>query len=157
GDPNIYQTIQQEQTDQGVTVVVTKVYADEGRTVIAYDTYAVNHDQSRQFTPNYDDIQGSAPEKQEPVGVIFGDALTGGVTHFYKVIPAFEVPAQTHTLTITWDIQQMIVVQPGTEARLPALSGHWHFSFTVPFHHENNRQLPDPIHGQCFTCEAKHV
>lgn len=151
GNPNLYQTVQQRQTDQGVTVVVTKVYADEGRTVIAYDTYVANHDQNRQFFPDHYDVQGSAPQKQEPLNGVFGDGLKQGVTHFYMVLPAFQVPAGQNTVTITWDIGRMIVSQPGKNVNEPELEGHWHFSFTVPFHHTNNRQLPDPIHGELIS------
>ncbi|HET8840067.1 MAG TPA: HEAT repeat domain-containing protein [Ktedonobacteraceae bacterium] len=148
GNPNLYQTVQQQQTSQGVTVVVTKVYADEGRTIIAYDTYEANHDQRRQFFPDHYDVQGSAPQKSEPLTGTYGDPLQEGVTHFYMILPAFQVPAGVNTLTITWDIQGMIVNQPGVGSAIPELSGHWHFSFAVPFHHENAHQLPDPIHGQ---------
>lgn len=147
GNPDLYQTVQQQQTNHGVTVVVTKVYADEGRTVIAYDTFASNHAQDRQFFPDDYDLRGSAPAKKEaPLQGTYGDPLQDGVTHFYMVVPAFLVPAHVNTVTITWDIGRMLVSQPG-KGTLPAVTGHWHFAFTVPFHHENNRNLPDPIHG----------
>jgi hypothetical protein len=148
GNPDLYQTVQQLQTDKGVTVVVTKVYADEGRTVIAYDTFAANHTQNQQFIIDDYTVRGSEPAKNEgPLQGTYGDATQDGVTHFYMVEPAFLVPANVNTVTITLDIGQMIVNQPG-KGKLPGIIGHWHFSFTVPFHHEDNQNLPDPMHGE---------
>lgn len=149
GDYNLYQNIQQQQTDQGVTVVVTRAYADEGRTVIAYDTFAANHDQSRQFFPDHYVLQGSVPARHNSLDETFGDSMQQGVTHFYMVLPAFQVPANMNSIMVTWDIGRMLVSQPG-KGSVPTLSGHWHFSFTVPFHHTNNQQLPDPRPGQIF-------
>ncbi len=152
GNPDLYQTVQQQQTDHGVTIVVTKVYVDEGRTVIAYDTYAANHAQDRKFFPDHTDLRGSVPAKSEgPLQATFGDPLRDGVTHSYMVIPAFLVPANVNTVTITWDIGRMLVSQPGQEKQPPAISGHWHFSFTVPFHHTDNPNIPDPIHGEMIS------
>ena len=151
GNPDLYQTVQQQQTDHGVTVVVTKVYADDGRTVIAYDTFAANHAQNQQFIIDDYSVQGSAPAKQEgPLQVTYGDALQDGVSHFYMVDPAFLVPANVNTVTITLDIGRVLVNQPGqaNQGKIPDIRGHWHFSFTVPFHHENNHNLPDPIRGE---------
>lgn len=148
GNPELYQTVQQQQTDHGVTVVITKVYADEGRTVIAYDTYAANHAQNEQFFIDDYNVQGSAPTKQEgPTQATYGDALQDGVTHFYMVAPAFVVPTNVNSVTITLDIGLILVNQPG-KGSLPSITGHWHFSFTVPFHHEDNHNLPNPIHGE---------
>jgi HEAT repeats/PBS lyase HEAT-like repeat len=150
GNPDLYQTVQQQQTDHGVTVVVTKVYADEGRTVIAYDTYAANHAQDQQFFIDDYTVTGSAPAKNEgPLQATYGDALQDGVSHFYMVVPAFLVPANVNTVTITLDIGRMLVNQSG-KGKLPDVPGHWHLSFTVPFHHENNHNLPDPIHGEAI-------
>jgi hypothetical protein len=134
-----------------VTVVVTKVYADEGRTVIAYDTFAANHVQNEQFNINDFTMQGSAPAKKEgPLQATYGDPLQDGVTHFYMVAPAFLVPANVNTVTITLDIGQMIVNQPG-KGQSSTIIGHWHLTFTVPFHHEDNQNLPDPIHGEMIS------
>ena len=131
-----------------MTVVVTKVYADEGRTVIAYDTYAANHAQNQQFFIDDYTVTGSAPAKNEgPLQATYGDAMQDGVTHFYMVVPAFLVPANVNTVAITLDIGRMLVNQPG-KGKLPDVPGHWHFSFTVPLHHQDNQHLPDPIHGE---------
>lgn len=147
GNPDLYQTVQQQQTDHGVTVVVTKVYVDEGRTVIAYDTYAANHAQNQQFIIDDYNVTGSAPAKNEgPLQGTYGDAPQDGVSHFYMVIPAFLIPANVNTVTITLDIGRILVNQPGN-GKIPDITGHWHFSFTVPFHHQDDQNLPDPIHA----------
>jgi len=62
------------------------------------------------------------------------------------VEPHFLVPANVETLTLTLNIGEMIVTQAG-KSESTTITGPWHFSFTVPFHHENNTHLPDPIHG----------
>src|SRR5258708_1136643 len=147
GNPDQYQTVNQIQTSVGITIKVTKIYADEGRTIIAYDIYSATNNQSKQFYPTDYDLTSPTPQKLEALSATECDAPQAGIVHCYMLVPPFQLPVGEHTIHITWDIKQVIVVQPGEKVQPPPLSGHWHFEFMVPFHHLNNQQLPDPIHG----------
>lgn len=143
GNPDLYQAIYQSQSQHGITITVTRVYSDEGRTVIAYDIKTTTAEQ-RAFTGSYA-LRGSVAQRQEVLHTTQCDASTNGLQHCYMIEPAFLVPESVNQLTLTWDINTIIVT--GGAKTSPQIAGHWHFSFTVPFHHTNNRELPDPIHG----------
>jgi hypothetical protein len=146
GSPDLYSAVSQQQTHLGVTIRVTRVYADQGRTIIAYDTFS--HDKSKQYFADAIQLIGSAPQRPEAMGLTFGDAPVDGVTHFYIVEAPFVVPANVATLVLTLDIGSVIVTTPGQSTQGSSLlAGPWHFSFTVPFHHVNNSQIPSPIQG----------
>ncbi len=148
GNPDLYATVNQQQTFNGVTIRITRAYADEGRTVIAYDISANDH--SKQYYPNNYDLTGSFPQKESPLSGTEGDPGHDHVVHYYMVVAPFLVPAGTNTLTLDWTIPELLVVQPGVGKQPGPLAGQWHFSFTIPFHHENNHQLPDPIDGHQY-------
>lgn len=145
GDPNLYTTIDQQQTHNGVTIRITEVYADEGRTVIAYDVFS--DDATKDYFANKFATTGDAPQKQEVLSGTYGDGSPGGLAHFYSVQPAFLVEKDKKTLTLTLDIGEVLVIDHA-QRKDGALAGPWHFVFTVPFHHTNNRELPDPLHGE---------
>lgn len=138
GNPNLYTEVNQQQTHQGVTIEITKVYADKGRTIIAYNTFS--SDSSKQYVPDDMDITGSAPQKQATIEATYGEK---GI-HYYMVQPPFLVGANVNTLTITFNIGYVLVVPPVHDTT-PTLTGPWHFVFTVPFHHVNNTQISDPL------------
>lgn len=140
GSPDLYQTINQQQTDKGVTIKVTRVYADEGRTVIAYDISAPGT--SKDYLAGAFDLTSPTPQKEEAMSATECDAPEHGITHCYMLQPAFLVPAGVNTLSLTWEVTQ--VIERGSSG---TIAGVWHFSFTVPFHHENRHDLPNPIHG----------
>ncbi|WP_040448450.1 DUF4179 domain-containing protein [Ktedonobacter racemifer] len=142
GDVHLYESIGQTQSDQGVTITVTKVYADQGRTVIAYDIASAQA--NRSFLLGSYDVKSPTAQKQEVLTATHCDAPQNGVAHCYMLQPAFLVPAGATTLALTLDVHQLVE----TGKANTALAGHWHFSFTVPFHHENRRDIPDPIHGE---------
>lgn len=147
GNPNLYATINQRQVHHGVTIEITKVYADEGRTIIAYDTFS--NDSAKRYIPNNFDLVGSAPQKQETLSGTYGE---GGTDFFYMVQPPFLVPANVHTLTLTLNIGNVLVTQSGKGATPSSpIMGPWHFVFTVPFHHENNTHIVAPSDGDVFT------
>lgn len=141
GDQSVYQPLSQTATDHGITIQLTQAYADEGRTVLVYTIRPLG------FT-NQTNLSSTTPQKQEALSYTSCDVQDGSY-HCYWVQPSFLVPTGTHTLTLTWDIGQVIPqasVSPSV-SRLASIKGDWHFVFTIPFHHEWNSNLPDPIHS----------
>ncbi len=141
GSPNLYTTINQQQTYQGVTIEITQVYADEGRTIVAYRAFSGNS--TKQYYLNNFNLTGSAQQKQETLLATYGN--TG--SHFYYLVQSpFLVPANVQKLTLTLTIGHLIVVTTG-QGSSPLVTGSWHFTFTVPFHHANNSDIRAPIPG----------
>lgn len=147
GNPDLYQSIDQSRSDHGVTITVTKAYADEGRTIIVYEIAA--KDTTKQYYPDAYNLNGSTPQKQEPVQATECNGWKQGIDYCYMILPAFEVSKDVNRLTLTWDVPKLLVVQPGVN-KIPTIKGSWHFTFTVPFHHVNNQQIPNPIHGGMY-------
>lgn len=144
GNADLYQSIGQQQSSQGVTITVTKVYADEGRTIIAFDMSSANA--NKNYLIGTYNLSSSIPQKQDVLSATQCDAPQSGVSHCYMVQSAFLVPANATTLPLTLDVQQLVQSGNGNGV----LSGRWHFSFTVPFHHENRHDIPNPIHGEQY-------
>lgn len=158
GNVQVYQNIEQQQTNQGVTITVRKVYADEGRTIIVYD---ITTDPAVDFIVDNDALTGSAPQKSATLLGISCSAPDQGVKHCYATSPSFLVPPGEQTLQLTWDISHLLVAfrDPHTHTLAGRnlvkgidgdptdlfLVGPWHFSFSVPFHHENRSDVPDPL------------
>lgn len=158
GNVLVYQDIGQQQTNQGVTIMIRKVYADEGRTIIVYD---ITTDPAVDFIIDNDTLTGSAPQKSATLLGTSCSAPDQGVKHCYAISPAFLVPSGEQTLRLTWDIPHLLVNVrdphthvlvgrnlvrglDGVQADL-FLVGNWHFSFSVPFHHESRSDVPDPL------------
>ncbi len=146
-DPALYTVVNQQQTHQGVAIRVTQVYADEGRTIIAYDISS--QDPTKQYMLNNFDLLGSALQKQETLSGIYQDRPEQGVQHLYMVEPPFLIPAKVGKLTLTLNVGEVIVTKMG-ETTNSTISGPWHFVFTVPFHHENNKHIANPLHGDVY-------
>lgn len=140
GSPGLYTPVNQQQTHQGVTVVITSVYADQERTIIAYDTFS--KDSNKQYYLDDFNLTGSAPQKPEITLATYGEQGK----HYYMIQPPFLVPANVNTLKLTLTIGKMLTVTPG-QGQTSTITASWHFVFTVPFHHGNNAQIPLPIHG----------
>ena len=158
GNAQVYQSIEQQQTDQGVTITIRKVYADEGRTIIVYD---ITIDPAVDFIIDNDALTGSAPQKSSTLLGTSCSAPDQGVKHCYAISSAFLVPSGEQTLRLTWDIPHLLVLVRDPHTHVLAgrnlvratdgvqtdlfLVGNWHFSFSVPFHHENRTDVPDPL------------
>jgi hypothetical protein len=165
GNPDLYTTINQQQTHNGLTIKITRVYVDEGRTIIAYDLWSDDQSTQRRYKVTMYDTSGSAPRKAADLYATIGGPGTeemdqNGVWHAYIIDLPFEVPADVNTLTLTVDIKQVIMTEIGPDA--PPLicstteknkcsstpdtimTGLWHFSFSLPFHHEKNTEIPLP-------------
>ena len=63
GSPDLYQTINQHQTSLDVTITVTKAYADEGRTIIAYTLSAPGT--TKHLLVGAFDLTSPTPQKPE--------------------------------------------------------------------------------------------
>jgi len=140
GDPNLYQTLGQQRVSQGITIKVTKAYADEGRTIIAYDISSQNPGQSV-LVMAYD-LTSVTPQNHEILTNIECDAPQSGLSHCYMIQPSFRVPAGINKLDLDWNVTQVMI-----NGKRSFIAGTWHFAFSVPFHHENQQSLPDPIHN----------
>ena len=158
GNAALYQAIEQQQTDQGITIIVRRAYADEGRTVIVYDM-TINP-AVRLFVAG-DTLTASVPQKTSIMQGTSCSAPDNGVKHCYATSPTFLVPRGIQTLRLTWDISRLLVAGSQNQQTLAGFHietvhyesgssdtfvvGHWHFSFSVPFHHENRKDMPDPL------------
>ncbi len=157
GNAALYQTIDQPQTDQGITITVRRVYADEERTIIVYDM-TVNP--AVQLFVTRDTLSGSAPQKISTMQATSCSGTNNDVKHCYAILPAFLVGSGAQTLRLTWDIPRLLVgphdpqalagfhietVHYGSGPGDMFVIGHWRFSFSVPFHHENRKDMPDPL------------
>lgn len=158
GNVQVYQSIGQKQTDQGVTITVNKVYADEGRTLIVYDITA---DPAVDFIIDNDTLTGSAPQKPSTLLGTSCSAPDQGVKHCYATLPAFLVPPGQQAVQLTWHIPHLLVVVRDPQTHVLAnrnlvkavdgaqtdlfLVGNWHFSFGVLFHHETRSDMPNPL------------
>lgn len=143
GKPDLYQAVGQSQTQHGAKITVTRAYADLGRTIVAYDISYTDH--ARELfvgTSNLFSQYAQVP------GALSGTPCSApdsdGVTHCYFTTQAFQVPANVNTLTLTWDVTRLLVVESGVKTQSNAtIDGQWHFVFTVPFHHTSDA-LPGP-------------
>ncbi|GHO82699.1 HEAT repeat domain-containing protein [Dictyobacter formicarum] len=141
GNPDQYTTLNQEKTIDGVTVRLLKVYLDQGRTAIVYDTFSpATKDPFRQdgstLTSAYPQTQGAVTGG----GYVQIDKQDPQLRHIYTVYKAFVVPASVDSLTVTWTVT-MVSGEPklGTGHSLA-----FTFSFSAPFHHVNDPHVTDP-------------
>jgi hypothetical protein len=144
GQKHLYTTVNQSRTAGGLTITVTNVYADEGRTFIAYTI-----DPSAELRQRYDhtivasydlvDQAGHAPQ-----GTTVGCTPLpkgGGLVYCLMDAPSFR--ATGDTLTLTWDIHLAYLLRSGSSQTDTDAAG-WHFTFTVPYLHVNNGRSAFP-------------
>jgi len=103
-----------------------KSLCDQGRTIIAYDTSAATTPKIGSFLLTSTTSRVRPDEEGNAATSNPRRPFTGwcdSLLHDPARVPG---PRHVDTLTITWDIGQMLVSQPGTQNTPPAISGHWH-------------------------------
>jgi HEAT repeat protein len=145
GDPAQYTTIGQEQTVNGVTVRLLKVYLDQGRSIVVYDILSPSADQ--RYVDGGTTLTSAYPHKNPGAlpggGVVKIDQHDARLTHEFTTYHPFATPADISTLAVTWTIE---VAQPNeTLPKTAPQSLSFTFTFTAPFHQVNNQQIGDPI------------
>jgi hypothetical protein len=145
GDPAQYTAIGQEQTVNGVTARLLKVYLDQGRSIVVYDILSPSADQ--RYVDGGTSLTSAYPQKSPGAlpggGVVKIDQNKARLTHEYTVYHPFVTPADVSTLTVTWKIE---VIQPNeTLPKTAPQPLSFTFTFTAPFHQVNNQHIADPI------------
>ncbi|MGZ3601134.1 MAG: HEAT repeat domain-containing protein [Ktedonobacterales bacterium] len=145
GNAAQYTPINQEQTINGVTVRLLKVYLDKGRTVVVYDILSPSAD-PHSFVDGGSTITSTYPQKTGALpggGEVQIDKQDPRLRHLYTVYRPFVVPADVSTLRVTWTLE---VFQPNeTLPKVAPQPLSFTFSFTAPFHQVDNQQIIDPF------------
>ena len=145
GDPAQYTTIGQEQTVNGVTVRLLRVYLDQGRSIVVYDILSPSAD--RRYVDGGTTLTSAYPQKNPGAlpggGVVKIDQHDTRLTHEFTTFHPFATPADVSTLAVTWKIE---VGQPNeTLPKAAPQTLSFTFTFTAPFHQVNNQHIADPI------------
>jgi hypothetical protein len=136
----LYTVINQRQTDQGITFVVDRAYADSGSTSILYYVelspalaargYTGATPMTFDLTDQYGDEGGG--------GTIACHPGAGAVLRTCEIDNApFVVPAGTTRLTMDFDIYRTLLQRGGGHPRTDMVQGMWSFEFTVPYHQKS--------------------
>ncbi|MGZ3667035.1 MAG: DUF4179 domain-containing protein [Ktedonobacterales bacterium] len=145
GNATQYTALNQEQTINGVTVRLLKVYLDKGRTVVVYDILSPSAD-PHSFVDGGSTITSAYPQKTGalPVGgEVQVDKHDPRLRHQFTVYRSFVVPADVSTLRVTWTLE---VFQPNeTLPKVAPQPLSFTFTFTAPFHQVDNQQIIDPF------------
>ena len=137
--PNEYQTIQQKQQSNGVTIMFTEAYADANRINLNFTMQlspTISKEYIGAFPPQTIDLvingQQERLNRQKPLncsGYIPQRSTSCNLT----LVPAHPLAAKN--LDITWNVTQVTLVKLGKLLKNASkLSGHWHFHFTIPVH-----------------------
>ncbi len=145
GDPAQYTTIGQEQTVNGVTVRLLKVYLDRGRSIVVYDILSSSADQ--RYVDGGTTLTSAYPQKNPGAlpggGVVKIDQHDARLTHEFTTYHPFATPTDVSTLAVTWKIE---VIQPNeTLPKTAPQPLSFTFTFSAPFHQVNNQHIADPI------------
>lgn len=134
---HLYTVVNQRQSDQGVTVVVDRAYADSGSTSVLYYIelspalaargYTSASPLTFSLTDQYGDEGGA--------GNIICHPGSGSVLETCEMDSApVAVPAGATQLTFTFTVSRVVLVRGGDHERADTVQGDWAFQFTVPFH-----------------------
>ena len=145
GDPAQYTTIGQEQTVNGVTVRLLRVYLDQGRSIVVYDILSPSADQ--RYVDGGTTLTSAYPQKNPGAlpggGAVKIDQHDARLTHEFTTYHPFAAPADVSTLAMTWKIE---VIQPNeTLPKTAPQPVTFTFTFSAPFHQVNNQHIADPI------------
>jgi len=145
GDPAQYTTIGQEQTVNGVTVRLLKVYLDQGRSIVVYDILSSSTDQ--RYVDGGTTLTSDYPQKNPGAlpggGVVKIDQHDARLTHEFTTYHPFATPTDISTLAVTWKIE---VIQPNeTLPKTAPQPLSFTFTFSAPFHQVNNQHIADPL------------
>jgi Domain of unknown function (DUF4179) len=156
GQQHLYTEINQSQTAGGLTITVTNVYADEGRTLIAYTINPSDDLRSHYngvIVASYDLVDQTGHEPQGAAIQCTELQTDGGPIYCLMDLPSFGDGSGVDQLRLTWDIHTVYLTARGSSQTDSESSG-WHFSFTLPYLHVNNGsgaypQLCASAHNPC--------
>lgn len=137
---HLYTVVNQRQTDQGVTIVVDRAYADSGSTSVLYYIELAPALAARGYTsasPLTFDLTSQYGD-QGGGGNIICHPGSGAVLETCEMDQApFIVPAGVTELTISFAIYRAVLVRGGDHSFQTVLQGNWSFAFTIPFHRQS--------------------
>ena len=139
GDAHLYSTIDQAQTQQGVSVTIDKAYADQGATYIEYHSNGVTsatRDANDFIWASFDVADQLGEEPTGGTTTCLEGPGNGGAQQCLLNMGPFHPATGVSTLAITITIHTMFVQKAGS-AHMLTLYGDWRFLFTLPFHHKN--------------------
>ncbi len=131
-----FTNVGQQRQSHGVTLTVTQVYADLGRTIIAFD---INGPAA--WTQQYSGIAGQSytlsdqnESQSKPASSVICNRLSqsGFPVHCVAIFSPFHPSAGAKTLTITWEVNGLTL--SNSQGQRTPYAGTWRFQFTVPFH-----------------------
>jgi hypothetical protein len=138
GNEHLYADVNRSQSANGITITVSKVYADEGSTLIAYTIRLAPQLSGSHPGPviaSYD-LLDQYGEDAGGGGIICSPVSRDG--RFVECLldtTAYHPPASTSRLDLTWKITKIYVFSNGSPDES---DGDWTISFSVPFHHTSN-------------------
>jgi hypothetical protein len=136
----LYTTIGQQRTAQGVSITVRKAYADAGSSIIAYriqvaPNLAQRYDQvyvtSYVLTDQFGDEPRSANIECDRAP--FLDVGFAGGTDCVADVAPFPVASGTSQLTLSFTVRKVVLMHSGQTAD-DTLTDSWSFTFTIPYH-----------------------
>jgi len=143
-DEQLFTTIGQRQTVDGVTVDIDKAYADLGSTTIIltitapynrggrYSNVIANHITITDDAGNEGLFPGYACESFKHDSLFHHDSVERCLID----TSPFQPPAGTTALTLHVEIGELWLFR-ATDHEREILTGPWRFAFSLPFHHQN--------------------
>jgi hypothetical protein len=145
---NFFQTINQQQTVQGVTMTITSVYADRGATLIAFTTQlspelAAKYDSAYPIGLTVISTSGSyAGLPADGRGMLCDDpARDHGITACYARFGPFHPGTTAQTIDISVVVASMDLHRRAIDA---TIAGPWQFRFMMQFSQQNRHIIDVP-------------
>jgi hypothetical protein len=134
---HLFTVVNQRQSEQGVTIMVNRAYADPGNTYLDY-TIQLSSDLVGRYdhtvVASYDLTDGSADGSEAGAGnTQCGTISDSGQIDCLLDASPFHEGASVTQITITYTITRLYLQHSGN-SDTTELSGHWSFQFTIPFH-----------------------
>jgi hypothetical protein len=136
---HLYQDIGQRQEADGVTITVTRAYADEGRTVIEYTLKLAPHLAQRYNSASLGswlETEGHGLQTTGETGFLSCTGLPagGGPESCVMVHGPYQPGAAIHHLDLTLEVSAVYLInREGTATQ----TGPWRFHFSLPYHRTN--------------------
>jgi hypothetical protein len=138
-DEHLYTTIGQRQVADGITITVTRAYADEGRTEVFY-TVQLSPDLERRYEGAFliqwslTDLQAAEPSGGGGLGTCTGWNGGDGRVYCTMIEGPFHPATGLSQLTISLHVAKVALMgTPSGDVR----TGPWDFQFGLPYHYLN--------------------
>ncbi len=145
----LFTTIGQRQTIDGVTVSIDRAYADPDDTIIIF-TFTMPYDMASRYSnviANRMEITDAAGNEAHGMGTVsnyvceplWRDPLfhRDGAEHCLIDLGPFQPPAGASSLNLRFEAGELWLFR-ATDHEREILSGPWRFQFTVPFHQQSH-------------------